>query len=61
MNEFIRFEINSTMSKVKLWTGWAYNMKGINCIYDKIDQQENQSFDSLHAWLGKRIGFPTDW
>ena len=56
MSEFIKFIIISTMSKVKLWTGWTYDTKGIICIYDKIDQQENWSFDKLHAWLGKRIG-----
>ena len=55
MNECIKFIISSTMSKVKLWTGWTYDMKGIICIYDKIDQQENWSFDNLHAWLGKMI------
>ena len=48
------------MSKVKIWISWTYDTKGIKLvIYDKIDQQENQSFDSLHAWLGKRIGLPT--
>ena len=29
--------------------------RGINYIYDKTNQQENQSFDSFHALLGKRI------
>ena len=56
MHEFIKFIISSTMSKVKLWTSWTYETQGMICIYDNIDQLENQSFDSLHAWLGKRIG-----
>ena len=55
VSEFINFIISSTMFKVKLWTSWTYDTKGIICIYDKIDQQENQSFQCIHAWLGKRI------
>ena len=43
------------MSKVKLWIGWTYDMKSINHIYN----QENWSFDILHAWLGYSIGVPT--
>ena len=56
MSEFINFIISSTISKVKLCTGWTYDTKGVIHIYDKVDQQENQSFDILHAWLSKRIG-----
>ena len=41
MSKFINFIISSTMSKVKLWRGWTYHTKGIICISDKIDQQEN--------------------
>ena len=51
VSKFIRFKINSTMSKVKLWTGRTYDMKIINHIYN----QEDWTFNNLHAWLGKRI------
>ena len=47
MSEFIKFIISSTISKAKLWTGWTYDTTGI------------KSFDSLHAWLSKRIGLLT--